>query len=435
MWTAEDLDRIGNAEELQIASRRADGTVSLLIVGAGQRGRAYARHAVRAGAGRVVAVAEPDPGRRDRFAREFGLSTDRVLGSWAELRGRERLADAAIVATQDRDHEEPAVLLAGQGYHLMLEKPMAPVEASAARIAEAVQRAGILFAVCHVLRYMPYTDVVKGVLDSGRIGRVVSIQHLEPVGWWHHAHSFVRGPWRDTASSSPMLLAKSCHDLDWLLYLAGQPARRVSSFGGLSHFRPADKPAGAAERCLDCLVEPDCPYSAKRLYFPLLADDPDGWPLSVVTPVATEEALVAALRTGPYGRCVYNGDNDVVDHQVVTMELADGATVSFTMTAFTPYEQRKTRVFGTHGYLEGDGARLRVVDFRTGAEEIIEVAESTGAGHSGGDRALVDAFLAAVATGNAGLIRSDAETSLAGHRVVWAAERARLTGTVVRCLS
>jgi predicted dehydrogenase len=409
--------------------------VALLVVGAGQRGRAYARHAVRSGAGRVVAVAEPDPGRRDRFAREFGLPADRVFDSWAELHGRERLADAAIVATQDRDHEEPAVLLAGQGYHLMLEKPMAPMAGPAARIAEAVQRAGILFAVCHVLRYTPYTDVVKGVLDSGRIGRVVSIQHLEPVGWWHHAHSFVRGPWRDTASSSPMLLAKSCHDIDWLLYLAGQPARRVSSFGGLSHFRPAEKPAGAADVCLDCPVEPDCPYSAKRLYFARLADDPDGWPLSVVTPVATEEALVAALRSGPYGRCVYNGDNDVVDHQVVTMELADGATVSFTMTAFTPYEQRKTRIFGTHGYLEGDGARLRVVDFRTGAEEFVEFAESTSADHSGGDRALVDAFLAAVATGDAGLIRSDAATSLAGHRVVWAAEQARLTGTVVSCVS
>ena len=409
--------------------------VALLVVGAGQRGRAYARHAVRSGAGRVVSVAEPDPGRRDRFAREFGLPADRVFDSWSELHGRERLADAAIVATQDRDHEEPAVLLAGQGYHLMLEKPMAPMAGPAARIAEAVQRAGILFAVCHVLRYTAYTDVVKGVLDSGRIGRVVSIQHLEPVGWWHHAHSFVRGPWRDTASSSPMLLAKSCHDIDWLLYLAGQPARRVSSFGGLSHFRPAEKPAGAADVCLDCPVEPDCPYSAKRLYFARLADDPDGWPLSVVTPVATEEALVAALRSGPYGRCVYNGDNDVVDHQVVTMELADGATVSFTMTAFTPYEQRKTRIFGTHGYLEGDGARLRVVDFRTGAEELVEVAESTSADHSGGDRALVDAFLAAVATGDAGLIRSDAATSLAGHRVVWAAEQARLTGTVVSCVS
>ena len=419
---------------LHLAEPPTRNGVDLLVVGAGQRGTTYARHAVRAGAGRIVAVAEPDPDRRERFAREFRVPADRVFGSWMDLCERGRLAAAAIVATQDRDHERPAVLLAEQGYHLLLEKPMAPEEASAGRIVAAVARAGILFAVCHVMRYTAYTDVVKGLLDAGRLGRVVSIQHLEPVGWWHHAHSFVRGAWRNTAGSSPMLLAKSCHDIDWLLYLAGQPARRVSSFGGLSHFKPAEKPAGAGDRCLDCAVEPDCPYSAKRLYLTCLAENPQGWPLSVLTPVATEQSVLAALRTGPYGRCVYSGDNDVVDHQVVLLELADGATVSFTMTAFTPFEQRKTRIFGTHGYLDGDGTRIRLVDFRTGTEELIEVAGSTGGGHGGGDRALVESFLAAVATGDPGLIRSDAATSLAGHRVVWAAERARLTGTVVSCI-
>jgi predicted dehydrogenase len=399
--------------------------VDLLVVGAGQRGVTYARRAAATGAGRIVAVAEADPGRRERFAREFAVAPERVFAGWAEV--DTRLADAAVVATQDRDHEGPAVRLAGLGYHLLLEKPMAPAEDAAVRIATAAEKAGVLLAVCHVLRYTRYTGIVKALLDEGRIGRVVSIQHLEPVGWWHHAHSFVRGPWRDSTASSPMLLAKSCHDIDWLLYVAGQPARRVSSFGGLAHFRPADKPAGAGTRCLDCAVEPDCPYSAVRLY---LHAGP-GWPLSAVTPSTAPEDIVAALRTGPYGECVYNGRNDVVDHQVVTMELAGGGTVAFTMTAFTPFEQRKTRIFGTHGYLDGDGARLRHVDFRTGADRTIEVADSTGADHSDGDHALVDAFLAAVATGDPGLIRSDAATSLAGHRVVWAAERARHTGTVV----
>jgi predicted dehydrogenase len=284
-----------------------------------------------------------------------------------------------------------------------------------------------MLAVCHVMRYTAYTKIVKSLLDDGRIGRVVSIQHLEPVGWWHHAHSFVRGPWRDSTASSPMLLAKSCHDIDWLLYLAGQPARRVSSFGSLTHFRPESKPAGAADRCVDCAVEHDCPYSAVRLYL----NAGPGWPLSAVTPDFTEAAVLDALRTGPYGECVYNGQNDVVDHQVVMMELADGATVSFTMTAFTPYEQRKTRIFGTHGYLDGDGGSVRLVDFRTGTEETVAVADTIEAGHTDGDEALVDAFLAAVATGDPALISSDATTSLAGHLVVWAAERARHTGTVV----
>jgi predicted dehydrogenase len=282
-----------------------------------------------------------------------------------------------------------------------------------------------MLAVCHVLRYTPYTKVLKSLIDDGRIGDVVSIQHLEPVGWWHQAHSFVRGAWRDTASSSPMLLAKSCHDIDWLLYVAGSPARRVSSFGGLAHFKPSSKPAGAADRCLDCAVEPDCPYSAPRIY----RDAGPGWPVSVV--LSSYADLDEALRLGPYGECVYNGQNDVVDHQVVTMELESGVTVAFTMTAFTPAEQRKTRIFGTHGYLDGDGAAIRMVDFRTGADTVVTVSDQVSAGHADGDEALVDAFLAAVASGDASLIRSDAATSLAGHRVVWAAERARHTGTVV----
>jgi predicted dehydrogenase len=399
--------------------------VDLLVVGAGQRGAHYARHAAATGAGRVVAVAEADPGRRERFAREFLIGPERVYESWTAVPGR--IADAAVIATQDRDHEEPAVLLAGWGYHLLLEKPMAPAEDAARRIAEAAEAAGVLLAVCHVLRYTKYTKTVKALLDDGRIGRVVSIQHLEPVGWWHQAHAFVRGPWRDSTQSSPMLLAKSCHDIDWLLYLAGQPVHRVSSFGSLTHFRPSSKPAGAADRCLDCAVESDCPYSAVRHY----RNAGPGWPLSSVTHDPTDAGLTEALRTGPYGECVYNGQNDVVDHQVVMMELADGATVSFTMTAFTPFEQRKTRIFGTHGYLDGDGARLRLVDFRTGGDETIVVGDSTEADHTDGDEALVDAFLAAVSTGDHGLIRSDAATSLAGHRVVWAAERARNTGTVV----
>lgn len=401
--------------------------MKLLVVGAGLRGQIYTRRAVANGAS-VVGVAEPDPGRRARFAAEFGVPAEHVFADWRDLADRPRLGDAAIVATMDRMHAEPTVLLAGQGYHLLLEKPMAPTEAEATRIAEAVERAGVLFAVCHVMRYTAYTQAVLDIIHSGRIGRLISIQHLEPVGWWHQAHAFVRGNWRNSGESSPMLLAKSCHDIDWLLYVAGQPARRVSSFGGLAHFRPSEKPAGAADRCLDCAVEPGCPYSAVRLY--LNQPDLDEWPVTALTPEPTVEAVREALRTGPYGECVYNGHNDVVDHQVVSLELADGATVSLTMTAFTPFEQRKTRLFGTHGFVDGDGHRLRVVDFRTGADEVISV-DAGSSGHGGGDEGLVDAFVAAVESGDGALLRSDAATSLASHRVVWAAERARLSGTVV----
>ncbi|MFG1696241.1 Gfo/Idh/MocA family protein [Nonomuraea sp. NPDC049309] len=410
--------------------------VTLAVVGGGLRGLTYARRAHATGSGRVVAVAEPDPGRRAAFAAEFGIAPELALPGWKELAAAGRVADAAVIATQDRLHTDPAVTLADLGYHILLEKPMATTEREAELIAEAARRNGIMLAVCHVMRYTPYTELVKGLLDEGRIGRLINVQHLEPVGWWHQAHSFVRGHWRRQDTSAPMLLAKACHDVDWLVHLFGEPPARVSSFGSLSHFRPEDRPAEAADRCLDCPIEATCPYSAPRLYLDCLGDpDREFWPLGAVTPGRTEEAVLEALRTGPYGRCVYACDNDVVDHQEVLMEFGDGRTCSFTMSAFTPMEHRRTRLFGTHGYMDGDGRTLRVVDFRTGAEETLSVDESAGPaasdGHGGGDAGLTDAFLAAVASGDPSALHTDAAESLMTHRVVWAAEQARLTGTVV----
>jgi predicted dehydrogenase len=419
--------------------------VTLALVGAGLRGQAYARIAVGTGQARVVAVAEPDPGRRAAAAAEFGIAPEYVFDSWsgltaeprlAGLNGEPRLADAAIVATQDRMHRDPAVALADLGYHLLIEKPLAPTEEDAAAIVDAAVRNKVIAAVCHVMRYTPYTRLVKGLLDAGRIGKLISVQHLEPIGWWHFAHSFVRGNWRNTEESGPLLLTKSCHDIDWLVHLFGQLPERISSFGSLSHFKPSERPAGAADRCLDCSVESTCPYSAKRRYEQALADPDDHfWPLGAVTPIATEESLRTALREGPYGRCVYACDNDVVDHQVVNLAFPDGATCSFTLSAFTPMEHRRTRLQGTRGYIDGDGRYLRLLDFVTGETEVLDSDESAGAsaadGHGGGDEGLTEAFVAAVATGDASLLPSDPVESLATHRVVWAAEQARLRNEVV----
>ncbi|ANH94977.1 Gfo/Idh/MocA family protein [Streptomyces sp. NPDC058319] len=414
--------------------------VTLLLVGAGLRGMTYARHAQAGGAARVVAVAEPDPERRARAAAEFGLPPERTHRDWREAAAAGRVADACVIATQDRDHTGPALALAALGHHILLEKPMATTAREAAAIADAAREHGVLLAVCHVLRHTGYTRRLKALLAEGRVGRLVSVQHLEPVGWWHQAHSFVRGNWRRADTSAPMLLTKACHDIDWLVHLVGETPARVASFGSLTHFRAEDAPAGAAARCADCPLEPACPYSAKRLYLGCLGDpEQEFWPLSAVTADHTEAGVLEALRTGPYGRCVYACDNDVVDHQVVTMEFASGATCSFTMSAFTPMEQRRTRLMGTHGFVEGDGTTLRVVDFRDGAEEFVDLAAEAGAqagpsaedGHGGGDEALTEAFVAAVATGDASLLLSDAEESLATHQVVWAAEHARTTGTVV----
>jgi predicted dehydrogenase len=407
--------------------------VTIAVIGAGLRGRGYARLAEQSGRGRVVAVAEPDPARRFAFQQAYGVERASVFEGWADLAAAPKIADVAIIATQDRQHADPAVRLAGLGYHLLLEKPMAPTEADARRITDAVEAAGVIGAVCHVLRYTPYTRGLKQVIDDGRLGELINVQHLEPVGWWHQAHSFVRGNWRNSVESGPMLLTKSCHDLDWLAYLLGGAPASVASFGGLAHFHPGKKPDGAADRCLDCPVESACPYSAKRLYLNCLDDDDLAeWPLAAVTPSRDRESVLRALRDGPYGRCVYNCDNDVVDNQVVAMQYASGLTATFTMTAFTPMQRRQTRLFGSHGSVDGDGRFLRVTDFRNGEAEMIDTGDPGEAGHDGGDGGLVDALLTAVADNDPARLSSTMAASLASHRVVWAAERARLTGTVVR---
>jgi predicted dehydrogenase len=409
--------------------------VSLLVVGAGSRGSGYAGYAAEHPAeARVVGVAEPRPFYRQRLAAAHRVPESQVFADWREAASRPRFAEAAIIATQDAMHAEPAEAFARLGYHLLLEKPMAPQPAECWRIFRAVEKAGVLFAVCHVMRYTAYSRRVKALLDEGAVGEVVNIQHLEPVGYWHQAHSFVRGNWRNSAESSPMLLAKSCHDLDWLRYLMGVPCLQISSFGSLKHFRPEERPEGAADRCLDCACEAQCPYSAKRFYLGRAREGRWGWPVDVLTPEKAEAAVLEALRTGPYGRCVYACDNDVVDNQVVNLLFAGGRTSSFTMTAFNEGGNRRTRVFGTRGELCGDGAAIEHFDFLTNQRQVIDTraGEGTAAGgHGGGDYGLMRAFVAAVANQDAGSILSGPEETLDTHLMVFAAEEARTTGTVV----
>lgn len=410
--------------------------VRLIVVGAGQRGATYARYALHnPGAAQIVGVADPSDRARSTLAAEHAIPGAHVCADWRELAALPRFADGVIIATQDTQHADPAEAFADLGYHLLLEKPMAPTPHECVRIAAAAERNGITLAVCHVLRYTRYTRLLKEVLRAGRIGDIVSLQHLEPLGFWHQAHSFVRGNWRNERLSSPMLLAKACHDIDWIRYIVDKPCTHVSSFGSLKHFRAEERPAGAADRCLDCPVEPACPYSAPRLYLGLLAEGHTGWPVSVLTADVTVAGVTAALRDGPYGRCVYAMDNDVVDHQSVIMRFAGGATADFTMTGLSRYRDRETHIFGTRGEIYGDGETIEVYDFLTrSTERIATNVASDGSiltGHGGGDGGLMESFVAALAANDPAQIVSGPAETLESHLMVFAAEHARHTNTVV----
>ena len=409
--------------------------VTLLIIGAGSRGTGYAQFTAELPErAKVVGVAEPRDAYRQAMVEKYDIPPQNVFTDWKQAADQPRLADAVLICTVDAMHADPARAFAEKGYHMMLEKPMAPNEPDCRRIYKAVTDAGILFAVGHVLRYTAFTRKVKRMIADGAVGDIVNIQLLEPVAWWHQAHSFVRGNWGNEAKSSNMLLAKSCHDLDWLRHVMDRPCLRAQSFGSLYHFRPEQRPDGAGDRCLDCAIEPTCPYSAKRIYLDRVAEGRTGWPVDVLTTDVTVEGVTEALRGGPYGCCVYACDNDVVDHQVVNLEFEGGRTASFTMSAFNAGGGRQVHVEGTRGELIGDSRTIEHVDFLTGRREKIDTETGDASilgGHGGGDFGLMDGFVSAVATGDASKILSGPAETLEGHLMVFAAEQSRREGRVV----
>ena len=407
----------------------------IIVVGAGDRGSGYASYIEKnPHLAKVVAVAEPRKEWRAALVQKHKIKSENIVNDWQELAARPKFADAVIIATQDSLHTEPAVAFASKGYHILLEKPMATTQADCKKIADEAIKNNIIFAVCHVLRYTPYTKKIKEIISKGIIGDVVSIQRLEPVGYWHQAHPFVRGNWRREDLSTPMLMAKCCHDIDWIHYIMNSKCVSVQSFGTLNHFRKEKKPRGAADRCMDCAIESQCPYSAKKIYIKPFESGHSGWPLSILTHKVTKENIIKALREGPYGRCVYNCDNDVVDNQVVNMLFEDGQTATLTMTAFTAGRHRETKIFGTKGELVGDGVTIRHFDFLTDKWEEINTAASDHSiigGHGGGDFVLIKTFIKAVINNDKSIIFSGAEETLESHLIVFAAEKSRKNNIVV----
>lgn len=410
--------------------------IDAALIGAGARGAgSYGNYALKyPNEIRFIAVAEPDEAKRERFADLHHIAAELRFRSWEELLDRPRLCEALLICTQDRMHFMPTMAALELGYDILLEKPISPDPAECVQLGEVSERLGRILMICHVLRYTPFFAAIKTILDEGRIGRIISVQHNENVGYWHQAHSFVRGAWRNLQESSPMILAKSCHDMDILHYLIGTACVRVSSFGSLSHFTAKNAPAGATARCTDgCAVESVCPYSALRIY---LTAPTSGWPVSVLGPGDLSPAdRLRALEEGPYGRCVYHCDNDVVDHQVVNLEFENEVTAAFTMCGFTTKMSRTLKIMGTRGEIRGlmeDGRNLvEVSDFATGQRTVIQT-DGAAEGHGGGDEGLMRAFVRQIRGTDHNQTVTSAKTSIHSHLMAFAAEESRLTGRVIR---
>ena len=404
--------------------------ITAIVLGAGSRGSIYAGYAKEhPDELRIVAIAEPRKDRRNMLADSLGLSEDARFATWQELLSRPRMADCAFVCTLDDDHTAPALKAMELGYHLLLEKPMSNTEDQCRTIVDTANKTGRTLAVCHVLRYTPFYMTLKALIDQGEIGEVTTINQIENVGYWHQAHSFVRGNWRTLRETSPMILQKSCHDMDIILWLMGKPCKRVQSFGSLRHFNAENAPEGAPLRCLDgCPHAERCPYYAPKLYLNMKLT---GWPVDVITTDLSEEGRRKALEEGPYGRCVYHCDNDVVDRQVVNLEFEGGSVATFTMTGLSADFSRQLKIFGTEGQIQADMGTKEIVLHRFGEEKKAIPVDmgKEASGHGGGDYGIMRDFLQVLREG--GESRTSANVSLQSHLICFAAERSRKENVVV----
>ena len=411
-------------------------TVTVAIMGLGNRGNVYARYAKKfPHAMKVVGVADINPVRLKKMGDEHDVPAEYRFNSAVELLDAPKFCDAVIISTPDDVHYNPAIKALQAGYHVLLEKPMCQTEKECLEVLEMTRKTGRIVALCHVLRYAPYFIALRGAIKSGMIGDVVSVQHLEPIQYAHMAHSLVRGNWRNSKETTPIILAKSCHDLDIIRYMIDTPCSTIMADGSLYLFRPEMAPEGAPLRCTDgCPHEKNCPYSAIDIYYRkhhYLKHVVDIWK------EATDPEIMEALKNGPYGRCVYHCDNDQPDHYVANMVFGNGVTAAFSMEAFTPHGGRRTRVMGTRGFIDGDGKQFTVTEFGTlnthvWNRKIDEIPEYKDSGHGGGDHALVRDFLEAVSWDDISRLTSTVDVSVESHVMAFDAEKSRKTGKKVK---
>jgi len=431
-------------------------SLDIIVVGAGNRGtEAFAprfQQLKEKGCDiNIVGVADPDENARTSFAQRYGLPENRSFANFVQAFdeiGDE--ANAVLNATPDEVHHEVALDALGRGYHQLLEKPMAASPKECIDIVNAQEKSGKVLSVCHVLRYSDFFNTIRDFVSSGELGKVSMVNLAEEIGHWHFVHSYVQNKmWNN---SPPIMLTKSCHDLDILEYIIGSAARQVYSVGDLMEFRPENAPEGAADRCIDCKhhEEGTCLYDAVKTHCPELYEYeiPEDLIPRVLAPQFFQQKLIPydpptpddpktkakleALKTSDYGRCAYKMGNTVPDRQTVTIQYENGVIANFTLNAHNPEMNRRILVYGTKGLIQGqlDGGEIFITRHtgmrRNHPTERIEL-QAKGA-HGGGDIQLIADFYDQVERFERGEkvdTRSNAEASLSSHLQAFAAEESR----------
>ena len=397
--------------------------ISIVAIGAGNRTNKYLEYVKQhPDKTKLVGVVELNEIRRNKIAEKFNLQPSACFTDYHDFFRSSLKADAVMICTPENMHYEPCMMAIEAGYHVLLEKPIAQTPEECIAIGEAARRKNVIVTVCHVLRYHPYFIKLKELAYSGELGNIISINHRTAVGVDRAAHSFVRGPWRKESETNPMLISKCCHDIDFLLWLTKTRCRKLTSFGSLRWFKSANAPEGSAHRCIDCKVETQCPFSAVDLY-----RTRRDWIANFDVPQGKniDEVIEEELEQGLYGRCIYHCDNDVVDHQIVSMEMESEVTINFSMDIFTLEDHRATQICLTEGEIEGDETQIKVRRFRGGEETIYDFSDIKHKPfHAGADLDLMNDFIEAIQT-EGKYLRTSIDLSVESHRICFEAERSR----------
>lgn len=405
--------------------------ITVSILGTGHRGAdAYGKlMAALPNKYKIASLCDFDHEKLNKYKKLFHVSDENVFDN-DDAFFEKRRSDLLVIATGDDSHVAMAKRAIPLGYKILLEKPISDKLDELIELRDLAKKHDSFVMVCHVLRYTWANRTIMEVLRSGRLGKLIHIDHTEQIAYWHFAHSYTRGNWRNTAFSAPMIMAKSCHDLDLLQQYASAKCESLSSVGDLTWFKRENAPDGCADRCVDCKYIERCAYSAKYRYLDLWKADnkPQCWPYDVLSVgTLTEDVLAKAIQEGPYGRCVYRCDNNVADHQSVQMRFANGITATFNATAFTKAMGRITVFrFGAGELLYEEEKGMIIEKPFRGDNVVRSISDLKDVmGHGGGDDGIVNALYDAL-TGQKCETDTSLENSLESHLMAIAAEDSRL---------
>ena len=410
--------------------------VKVAILGLGSRGATtYGDYLITLSDVKISAICDIDKDKLNFYQNKYHVEKKDCFLNSEDFFKAGKLADILIIATMDQDHYSQAMKALDLKYHLLLEKPIALNLKQCLDIENKALKNNLYVVVCHVLRYSLFYKKIKEIVNSKILGNIININTTENVGYWHQAHSFVRGNWNNSNKTSPMILQKCCHDFDILNWIIDKKPLNVSSFGSLSLFKKENAPKDSSNYCYDCKIQNNCPYNAVKYYVDSIKNDKDlGWPYDVVVLNPTKDKVLAAIKNGPYGRCVYKCDNNVVDHQIVNIQYEDNITATHTMCAFSKDCYRDIKIFATRGDLIANTLNNTIIyhTFVDNKEFVIDVSKLTNdlSGHMGGDKLMINELLKLI-NKETSQLDSSIEKSVLSHVIAFAAEKSRINKGVV----